>query len=239
MRRILFFCFLTVFWGCSSPEEDEFREQEDGTLVLTATGRQHGWIPLFNGRDLSGWQPGGSTDLDDYRVVDGVLEFPKEGGDGHLRTAGDYRDFELTLDFQLAFMANSGVFMRAERSEANPAYSGCEVQLLDDFNWERVTGSTLRPDQFTGSLYGSVPAGESGLRPLGEWNRYRIVYQGKRLAVSLNGRLLYDVDTTSVPGDPPFSERARAGFIGLQRHAPAQVVDEVYARFRNIFLRPL
>ena len=36
-------------------------------------------------------------------------------------------------------------FLRADRTSAAPAQSGAEIQILDDFNWERVTRTRLKP----------------------------------------------------------------------------------------------
>jgi hypothetical protein len=137
-------------------------------------------------------------------------------------------------------MANSGLFLRAARDGSNPAFSGCEIQILDDGDWERVTGSKLAPWQFTGSLYGAVPAGEKLLHPPGEWNTYEILYRGPRLAVALNGRLLYDVDTLALAPESgaPFAERAKTGFIGLQAHSGA-VDGEASLWFRNLMVERL
>jgi hypothetical protein len=155
----------------------------------------------------------------------------------------DYRDFELRMDFKIGEMANSGVFLRGDREGGDPAYSGCEVQILDDFDWEAVTGSRLREWQFTGSLYASVPPAQRALKPLGGWNTYHITYVGSRLKVELNGVTLYDVDTFEVPvayeDQPAFRDRVAAGFIGLQRHAPRQAAGEAWAWFKNIFIREL
>src|SRR5262249_46381493 len=152
-------------------------------------------------------------------AADGVLHVPSSGG-GTLRTRADFRDFDLRLDFRTQRLANSGVFLRADRAGGNPAFSGCEVQILDDFNWEAASGSALRPWQFCGSLYGSVPpARRDALRPIGAWNTFEIHCQGSRLSTRLNGVLLYDVDTSALQPEegPPFAQRAAAGFIGLQR----------------------
>jgi hypothetical protein len=112
------------------------------------------------------------------------------------------------------------------------------VQILDDFDWERETGTVLEEWQFTGSLYGSVPpATRDALRPLGEWNTFEILCRGPRLAVALNGRTLYDVDTAEVPADPPFAQRAEEGFIGLQRYACEGAAGEAAVSFRNLFVR--
>lgn len=217
----------------STSFDEAFTADDQGRLTATAGS---GWRSLLD-EALEDWEvvgsPSGAT------LADGVLAFRGLGGDGQLRTREDYRDFALRLDFKVASMANSGVFLRGARAGGDPAYSGCEIQILDDFNWERNTGTTLKPYQLTGGLYGCVAAGEKTYHPLGEWNTFEIVYLGTWLRVDLNGRTLYEVDTFRVPADPPFSERAPAGFIGLQRHAPARVGDAEYAWFRNVFVRPM
>ncbi len=215
-----------------------FRVDDQGQLHALGTSS---FQRLFDGKSLAGWEPVGAKP-EGFVTANGVLAFRRTGGGGYLRTTRDFRDFDLRLDFKIADMANSGVFLRAARDGSNPAYSGCEIQILDDHNWERVTKTKLKPYQFAGGLYGSVAAGKPGgrdaLRPNGRWNTYRIRYRGSRIRVELNGHELYDVDTHKVPGKP-FAKRAKRGFIGLQRHAPEQVHGEFYAWFRNIWLRPI
>jgi len=220
------------------PEAGHYFEADGaGNQTITEAGFRAGWRPLFNGRDLTGWK-GANSDAG-YRVRDGALELLLEGDSPHLMTDDDYRDFHLRLDFKIAKMANSGLFLRALRDGSNPAYSGCEIQILDDFDWEAVTGSKLEDYQFTGGLYGSVAnPNREALRPLGEWNTFDVRYRGSRLTAYLNGRLMYDVDTLEVPGD--FASRAPEGFIGLQRHAPGGAIEgDAFAWFRNVFLREL
>ena len=200
-----------------------------------------GWTRLFDGESLDAWRSLEGDAAKGTRIEDGVLSFLKEGGDGTLASREDFEDFELQLDFQIAKMANSGLFLRAA-PEGNPAFSGCEIQILDDFNWEAVTKSKLAPYQFTGGLYGALaPSSDKQLFPLGRWNSYRIRYVGSRLRVELNGIELYDIDTHSLEPKQgkPFAERAERGFIGLQRHAPAQVGDEAWAKFRNVWVKRL
>ena len=197
-----------------------------------------GWDPIFDGTSLEGWELVG--DAEGYRVADGVWEFPAAGGSGHVRTMEDFRDFRLRLDFKPERMANSGIYLRSARSDANPSYSGCEIQILDDFAWEAVTGTTLAPTQLTGSLYAAVPPREpSALRPMGEWNTYEILYRGTRLAAALNGRVLYDVETLELPGDPPFAERVPSGFLGMQRYVTPDVEGETAVAFRRIEVQRL
>jgi len=209
-------------------------------LRVTEAGREAGWKPLFNSRDLEGWKISGEKDR--YFVQDGILGFQAKGGNGHIYTADDYTNFHLRLDFRPSGMANSGVFLRAARDGSNPAFSGCEIQILDDFNWERVNNSTLRPYQFTGGLYGALASEDrAALLPIGQWNSYEILYEGSRIACALNGHVLFDVDTNDVvpvQGEP-FDRRAKTGFIGLQHHGAHNVEADTVIQFRNIFVQPL
>jgi len=211
-----------------------------GLLALSPRASELGWKPLFDGSSLAGWEKS-SPELG-CRAQDGVLSFLTQGPGGELRSSEDFRDFRLRLEYRHGRMANSGLFLRAARDGSNPAFSGCELQILDDFNWETVTGTKLKPWQFTGSLYGSVPAGDHHrLRPLGEWNTYEVLYQGGRLALALNGRTLYDVDTLKLVPESgePFARRAAEGFIGLQHHGSENVESETLIEFRNLFVQRL
>lgn len=209
-----------------------------GVLTPTDAARAGGWRDLL-ADGLEGFVARG--DGDGYALERGILSIPASGG-GELASARDFRDFRLTTDFRIAPMANSGLYLRAARGDGNPSYTGGEIQILDDFNWERVTQSTLAPAQFTGSLYGAVaapPLERKGYRPPGEWNRFEVLYVGPRLAVALNGLTLFDVDTGTLAVEPPFAERAAAGFIGFQRYGADTVEGDVATSVRNLFVQPV
>jgi hypothetical protein len=219
---------------------EPFTTNAAGELVRTPWGVAQGWKSLFDGQSLAGWEAADGTS--GYAVKDGLLTLLTQGDSGYLRTKADFDSFALRLDFKLAEMTNSGLFLRGDRAGGDPAWTGCEVQILDDFHWEERTQSQLKPWQFTGSLYGSVAPAKKALKPLGEWNTYAIEYRGPRIKTVLNGAELYDVDTrtVSVPeGRLPFEKRTPKGFIGLQRHAPDGIRGDAYAWFKNIWVRPL
>ena len=234
-------------------ERDEsFALSGDGTLALTEAGKNAGWAPLFNGENLAGWVPLGSDEDEissesaleaGYRAKDGELQALMSGNSGAIRTSRtDWEDFELRMDFRIAKLANSGLYLRSIDDGSNASFNGCEVQILDDFNWEEASGSKLRPYQFTGGLYGAVAPSKSALRPIGEWNTYQVFCVGTRMHCALNGVILWDVDTRNLEPSQgeAFSKRAKSGFIGMQRHGAAGETDaEVGAAFRNIFIREL
>ncbi|MBI1379948.1 MAG: DUF1080 domain-containing protein [Planctomycetaceae bacterium] len=201
---------------------------------LAPAALEAGWRDLL-ASGLAGFQTVG--DAEGYRIEGGVLRVPADGS-GHIGTADDFRDFELSFDFQLATAANSGLFVRAKRGDENPAYSGAEIQLIDDRGWEPATGHALLPTQTTGSLYGALPAPPwKRLRPAGEWNRMEVLARGARLAVALNGLVLWDVDTHTLAAEPPFASRAPSGFLGFQRYGAPAVTDGVAVSIANFVLR--
>ena len=216
----------------------QFECDEDGFLTPKA---ESGWEPMLD-KDLSKWEPHGG-DGKGFEFEGGVLHLLTNGSAHELRTRDDFGDFALRMDFKITRGANSGVFLRAKRDGGNPAFSGAEIQVLDDFHWEEDTNSKLKPWQFTGSLYGSVAAGHAGtLYPIGCWNSYEIRYQGSRIRVELNGVVLYDVDTFELTPEQgaKFQERVKAGFLGLQRHAPARALEgEAFTWYRNVFVKRL
>ena len=214
------------------PEFDaaEFDVDEYGFLRLKERTSKSGWRSLLDG-SLGDWEPhgGGSG----FELEDEVLAFLAEGSSPYLKTRDDFQDFELQLDFKTAFMANSGLFLRGARTDQDPAYSGCESPDSRRLQLGRRSRSR-RCAPTSSPVPSTVPyrRGDHGaLRPIGWWNTYQVRYEGSQLTVRLNGTELYSVDTHTLDANPPFAERAPTGFIGLQRHAPAQVEGRAYAWF--------
>jgi hypothetical protein len=209
--------------------------------TLSPFEREAGWELLFDGRSLAGWHRFGQPDAPraegGWEVVDGCLHLPAGGKGGDLATDRSFGDFELELEWRVAPGANSGVKYRVAETEGAGYMLGPEFQVLDD---ERHPDGKA-PITSAGSLYAvMVPEGKA-LRPVGEFNRSRIVARGDRIEHWLNG--LRVVETTI--GSPAWEQRKAAskfasvegfaigrGVIGLQDHG-----DEVW--FRSIRLRDL
>jgi len=189
---------------------------------------REGFIPLFNGRDLTGWV--GSTQ--GYVVEDGVLVCLPEGG-GLLRTEEQYSDFILRFEFRLTPNANNGVGLRF--TAGNPAYSGMEIQILDDSGDQY---RNLQPYQYHGSIYGVVPSKRGHQKPVGEWNSEEIIANGRRITVILNGATIVDADLDQVLAQGPADHQDHPGlqnekgYIGFLGHGSR-------VEFRNIRLKEL
>ena len=175
-----------------------------------------GFVSVFNGKDLSGWQ--GSTNS--YYVQDGVLYSPEKGG-GNLCTAQPYDNFIYRFEFQLTTNANNGIGIRMTDINKDAAYHAmCELQVLDN------TGDKykhLKEYQYHGSIYGIVAAKQGALKPVGQWNFQEIRVIGPRITVILNGQVITDADTSTI--SEPFPDgkahpgfRNTKGFIGFLGH---------------------
>jgi hypothetical protein len=145
-----------------------------------------GFAPIFNGKDLSGWR--GATK--GYSVENGSLVCRKEGG-GNLYTEREYADFAVRFDFKLEPGGNNGLGIRAPADDSDAAYSGMEVQILDDGH---ASYKDIQPWQAHGSVYGIAAAERGHLRPAGRWNSEEVICRGRRVRVLLNGATIVDVD---------------------------------------------
>ena len=191
--------------------------------------RGEGWVDLFNGKDLSGWeQVGGETQ--GWAAEDGILYTTGVEGAGWLSTTEEYGDFELSLEFRVPVNGNSGVFIRAPR-EGNPAFEGSEIQVLDDYGSEYTT---LEPYQYTGSVYATVAPSRRVTRPAGEWQKMYIRAEGQQVTVKVNGKETINANLDEhldKAADHPGLKRS-SGYIGLQNHGSR--LD-----YRNIRIRKL
>ncbi len=182
-----------------------------------------GWIPLFNGKDLSGWVKNGQ---EKWVVEDGtILGESTVGHYGYLTTEKTYGNIELRVKFKPETDGNSGVFTRSritgDSPKTGPDIEGMQIEV--------------DPTRNTGSIYESghrgwvakgTPACEQAIKPR-DWNELEITEKGVHYVTVLNG--VPCVDFTDPK--PNFSD----GVIGLQLHTGGGVK----IRFKDIYVRPL
>lgn len=187
-----------------------------------------GFTPLFNGKNLDGWQVlGGKREV--WGAEDGLLYVQGKGG-GWLMTEKEYGNFELRLEFKVPVNGNSGVALRAPLM-GDPAYQGMEIQILDD---NGPAYKNLRPTQYTGSIYDVVPPAKHVTRPAGEWNQFRIVARGRQVTIELNGTQIVEAnldDHKDHAKKHPGLLRDK-GHLGLQSH-------DGRVEFRNLYVKEL
>ena len=198
----------------------------EATDILSESADDKGFVSIFNGKDLSGWQ--GATAS--YDVVDGAIQCRKGTG-GNLFTEKEYSDFVVRLEIKTPPAGNNGLAIRYP-GKGNPAFDGMtELQVLD----VEYPGK-LAPYQFHGSAYSMVPAHRGYLYPAGHWNYQEVTVVGSKIKVELNGSVILDCDLADVTDEAKIKQHPgkdlKSGFFGFAGHN-----DPV--QFRNIMIKEL
>jgi hypothetical protein len=200
--------------------------------MIAAAGAQAAgpeWKPLFNGKDLTGWEHVGPGE---FTVENGVMR--TSGGMGLLSYSGEkFGNAVIRVVYRgTTTPANSGVYIRIPEIPKDPWFAvhfGYEVQIDDG------------RDEFhrTGSLYSLSPAEEFPPSKNG-WNTLEIAIEGQTTTVSVNGKQVNKFDGTQpVPErkkyyEPRRGPRPDSGYIGLQNHDGKSILE-----FREVSMRPL
>jgi hypothetical protein len=200
-------------------------------LGLAGTVIGDDWKPLFNGKDLSGWQnAAGKQPERGWKAEDGALVRGEKGGD--LWTKDRFGDFVLELEFKAE--GNSGVFFRTDNPRDN-VQTGIEMQV------DRASRAVSKHS--VGAMYDLLAPSKNAAKD-GEWNKVQITAQGGRIQAVMNGEPIIDmdVDQWATPGKNPdgspnkftkaLKDFVREGHIGLQDHGHA-------VAYRNIRIKEL
>jgi hypothetical protein len=160
---------------------------------------------------------------------------------GDLVTNRQFENFELAWEWKIDKGSNSGVFYHVIESPKykKPSETGPEYQLIDDVNFP----ARLEEWQKTGADYAMhVPNDKKKMKPLGEWNTSRIVFNQGQVEHWLNGEKIVRFQawtpawnqekTQGKWKDYPDYGTAKSGPIVLQDHG-----NKAY--FKNIRIREL
>ncbi len=179
---------------------------------------QDGFVSLFNGKDLDGWD--GDPRL--WSVRDGMIVGHTEGvtltDNSFLISRQTYGDFDLRVEMKLR-NHNSGIQFRSERVH-DWVVRGYQADAAQDNYWGNIYEEKGR-----GTLVdGWKGKGETAVK-LKDWNAYEIFCQGDHIRVTLNGTVTADLHDSA----------RLAGILAFQLHAGPPM--EVY--FRNVRIRIL
>jgi len=212
--RIIFICLiisLSVFYLLCTTHQEQ---------VASEFAVPEGFTSLFNGKDLTGWIV--EPDNGAFFVKDGSIHCAGEPRPPYMaRSAKEYENFILEVDFKIGVNMNSGIFLQTP-IDGRQSKNGFELQIMGD------AGSPASP-WCTGALYDLVAPDTNASRPAGEWNHYRVEMDWPRVKIWLNGVSIHDRDLSL---DHLLRYRRRFGFIGLQNHASP-------VEFKNIFIKEL
>jgi hypothetical protein len=199
------------------------------------------WQVLFDGKSVASWR-GFRRDAFPQKcwvVENGSLKTVAgcdKSDQVDIITRNKYKDFELELEWRVAPGANSGIIYRVSEDEDQTWKTGPEMQVLDD---DKHPDGKI-PKTSAGSLFDLIAPTNKTLRPVGEYNKARLVVRTGHVEHWLNGKkvLEYDLGSDNLAlliAQSKFKSflqyaRLSEGHIALQFHG-----DEVW--YRNVRVR--
>lgn len=175
-------------------------------------GNSHGdpdpWRTLYNGKDLSGWKPflpDASADPSKTWFVNDTILCCTGSPAGYLATVEEFTDFELEVDWRFdpkKGAGNSGVLLRVQKKdEVWPKSMEAQLQSGSAGDIWNIGDFPAKVDAARTNGRHTRMMGKPAEVPLGGWNHYRIVMDGGRLELYVNGQLQnVATDVERVPG---------------------------------------
>lgn len=219
-----------------------------------------GFVPLFNGRDLTGWKvPAG--DNGHWKVVNGVIDYDAESeasGDKSLATEKQYGDYTLRAEWRIKetpYINPNVPYILPDGTHAKDVHGKeLKLSLPDSDSGIYMRGSPTHQVNIwcwpigSGEMYGvrmdakrpiavrsAVTPRTQADKPVGQWNTFEITVRGKTVTVILNGK---PVIPSATIDDLP----AR-GPIVLQHHGSKRdgkwTSPPSLVQFRNISIKEL
>jgi hypothetical protein len=227
---------LTKATGMLKGQESDY-DKEMVNKYLAGMPADEGFKPMFNGKDLAGWQglvenpvarakmkPGelakkqseaNKKVTGNWSVKDGCIWF--NGTGDNLCSIKEYSDFEMLVDWKISKEGDSGIYLRGSP----------QVQIWDTSRVE--SGAQVG----SGGLYNNQVNPAKPLKvadnPVGDWNTFRIVMIGEKVSVWLNGELVVDNVTLENYWDRKIPIFPR-GPIELQAHGTDLAFRDIYVR---------
>ncbi|MBZ5593674.1 MAG: DUF1080 domain-containing protein [Acidobacteriia bacterium] len=189
-------------------------------LLLCSLGAfaEEGFRPLFNGRNLDGWE----GDMRLWSVRNGTIVGSTERAtllqNSFLILKQPFANFILRAECKLR-NHNSGIQFRSE-ALADWVVRGYQADMAEDNYW----GNIYEERGTRGTMVDGWPKAKSVVH-LKDWNQYEISCDGDHIQVKLNGVQTADLHDSA----------RKSGIIALQLHSGPPM--EAY--FRNIRIKEL
>lgn len=242
MKPILFFILAITIAACNNAKNTtttaDAAKSTDNVKIAEP-------VALFDGSTFNGWHGFNKTgEIPNWAIEDGALVCLGAAADAHggdIVTDKEYDNFELTWDWKVTPGANSGVMYHVveDAKYQAPYETGPEYQVIDDIgfpekleDWQKAAADY--------AMY--LPNDKKQLKPVGEWNSSKIVFNRGHVEHWLNGEKVIEftawddawtkLKTEGKWKDYPDYGSAKKGHIALQDHG-----NKVY--FKSIMIREL
>jgi hypothetical protein len=205
-----------------------------------AVAKKGKWKVLFDGKSTDAWRGFRQDSFPDkvWKVEDGTISTIVGGESRDIITKDKYQDFELKLEWKIAPGGNSGIIYLVSEDFDETWQTGPEMQVLDDTKHR----DGKDPKTSAGALYALIAPVNKKLKPVGRWNKVRLIVHNGHVEHRLNGKKVVDYELgsdelkrliagTKFKDFPRFAEN-REGHVALQYHG-----DEVW--YRKIKIRSL
>lgn len=153
--------------------------------------------PLFNGKDLTGWEPFGDAK---WVVEDGLLigTQGENNAPGDLFTKETFKDFELSCNYRVEWPCNTGIWFRYQSPQKS-----YQADILEYKNPVCYSGSLYCP----GKMFIAMNEDKTLIDREG-WNTMKVRAKGDHLQIWINGHEVANVHDDSTD----------SGKIGFQVH---------------------
>jgi hypothetical protein len=222
MKKILLLALLPVMAFAQAPADET------------------GFVPMTNGKDLTGWKKVGGNG--EYKVEGAEIVGTGKNVNGNtfLISEKTYKNFDFRFEMKFdTLKGNSGMMFRGLQKDSKDGRGQvfgyqCEHDNGMDRAWtaglyDEARRGWLFPDKAKKEQCAAfTKQGQAVFKPEG-WNEVRILCEGKHIQIFLNGE--QRVDYT----DNDKKDSTAEGFFGMQVHAGKQTD----VRWRNLRIKEL
>ena len=233
------------------PEDAEVYQYNWIANTLSDRQKKEGWKLLWDGKTTEGWRSakGDAFPEKGWHIADDMLVVESSDG-AEARNGGDivtikrYKNFWLSVDFQITPGANSGIkyFVRPDLYESDASAIGCEFQVLDDKLHPDATKG-VKGNRTLASLYDLIPADKSDAWFYkDQWNTAWVKVQGAHVEHWLNGVKVLEYERGTQEWDALVAYSKYKNWKDFGNHEEGHILlqdhgDEVH--YRNILIKEL
>ncbi len=237
-KIIILLCFASILGACQSNK-------------LSPSEVKNGYQLLFDGKTNNGWRGAYQNQFPTHgwmiknQQLLGQLSAGKEAGDGgDIITLKKYKNFDLTFDWKLGKLGNSGVKYFVEELPEKPKNSGSligyEYQLIDDEDFI-YNEKHLPEDHKTGALYNIIPPNKPNVK-IGRWHTSRIVVKGDQIEHWLDKKRIVSINRNSEEFKKGYLQSKFKSIVGYDQRKEGYILLQDHGHnvaFKNIKIKEL
>ena len=219
-------------------------------LTTAQASEKDGFVSMFDGKTLKGWEATPSKTAAAWTVKDGMIVGNGDKGRGYLTYTPNKNvaDLEMKFSYRFPGKGNSGVNIRSIRDKtrrrdfqsyhADLGHLGIGKNVMGA--WDFHTPGRREHRCFRGDRLVIAEDDKPTITPIegtltpadirkGDWNHVHIIAKGNNFKLYINGKL-----SSEFTEHLPQAKRLRSGMIQLQLHDPGMIVH-----FKDLQLKVL